>query len=66
MPITYSKFVLVTGGGGGVMQLLSGKKKRTGRPMVTKILNLAFQQLSIDLWPDFQGHSKRNSRSVAY
>ena len=30
------------------MQLLSGKKKsRTGRPMVTKILNLAFEQFYI-------------------
>ena len=65
------------------MQLLSGKKKRTGRPMVTKILNLAFEQfyifpenfktyatyyeqLSIDLWPEFQGHVKRNLRSAAY
>ena len=51
--------------------------------MVTKILNLAFEQfyifpenfktartyyeqLNIDLWPDFQGQVKRNLRSTAF
>ena len=64
------------------LAILSGKKNRerigrryqNAKPSLWTSLHLPwkfqdrtyYEQLSIDLWPDFQGHVKRNLRSAAF